>query len=907
MKQQQLTFEKGITNIPSDLICSDHCLEKSEGMIYRDGEHHVVQKPKVTTIPNGKKLIFVHKTADGEKYIYETTASNVTTISYYNGSGYVTIGSGSAYETINSIVAIGNTLIVSFGSTIKYYLYSPTLVNNSNYTDLGDIPEPKVKFRMGMEQGMDDDANRYKRGYSLVKSTGDPNDIIGYQGDNPATAQYYYIKTDNEGAQTKYDNLVVGLYAKNQKSIKQKKGFCEPFCARVALEMYDGSYTKITNPVVLLPTIRRSSHAYNTHGEFSLRTRYSFLYCHLDSSVDYTKWSDIVKDVVVFISDGVNIYDTAVEQPYNMDNNIKKLIEAAFYSTPTASDPDFLTDGVAYNTETSGDQRNKLYKTWVDSSASGDRRWFVLQERPENKIQEDIASLSIYYRLCSLGRIGTSGFVGLSEKIDTHTLENLTTQETLPNDDYYSHCKLKASFLNTYNSRLNMAGVERGFFEGFEDFLPYDNASPALQYTSYVTIKTPSGDKIISHTYTTQQKQELYFYYPDPRATHVTIMQGTTCMMDLPLKEHQGLNGAYALRYLPGGLLDDPQYRPSASAPSTTNNNDTEKLGNYLLNSEVNNPFVFQKSGYHKVGDGKIVGMASQTQALSQGQFGQYPLMVFTTEGIWALSLDNTGQFVAIHPMSREVALENNPCILPVDGAVFFVSKKGLMVVSGSTVKCVSEQLSGKTNGTMGNFCDYLASAFMAYDYRDSLIWIFDGRSTTSGGTTTFGSRYCYIYSIKSGTFGSYDFGQVSSQDVIIENAVNNYPDYLIQRNTTSSTKPIFTLLGRDDINVEAAAVTPVTYSPKLITRPLKLENGLALKSLVQIKHICSLTSAATQPLTLVIKASNDAKSWVTLSSLRGLPWKYYKFEYTFTRIRSVDTFAGTIVVTEERRTNKLR
>jgi hypothetical protein len=43
------------------------------------------------------------------------------------------------------------------------------------------------------------------------------------------------------------------------------------------------------------------------------------------------------------------------------------------------------------------------------------------------------------------------------------------------------------------------------------------------------------------------------------------------------------------------------------------------------------------------------------------------------------------------------------------------------------------------------------------------------------------------------------------------------------------------------------------------------------------------------------------------LHSLRGTPWKYYKFRFTFTNLIATDRFAGTMLITQERRTDKLR
>jgi hypothetical protein len=63
--------------------------------------------------------------------------------------------------------------------------------------------------------------------------------------------------------------------------------------------------------------------------------------------------------------------------------------------------------------------------------------------------------------------------------------------------------------------------------------------------------------------------------------------------------------------------------------------------------------------------------------------------------------------------------------------------------------------------------------------------------------------------------------------------------------------------------------------------------------------------------LALHIYASNNLDntpdSWVELHSLRGTPWKYYKFKFNFANMKATDRFAGTMLITQERRTNKLR
>mgnify|MGYP006988868531 CR=1 FL=1 len=433
-----------------------------------------------------------------------------------------------------------------------------------------------------------------------------------------------------------------------------------------------------------------------------------------------------------------------------------------------------------------------------------------------------------------------------------------------------------------YNMRLNLAGVRRTLFEGFDNFMAYDNDTTSV-YDFYVTIRTDEGEKIVHHqSGSTCQKQGFYFFYPDSRASHVTIFKGNVCICDEDLKEHNGLNGAVLFNALPKGQGESTlsRNRPTVSTDLT------EYLPNQIITSEVNNPWIFKAEGYNTVGIGEIIGVVTTTMALSQDAFGRTDLLVFTNNGMWGMSVDKTGLYQSAHPFGREVCISQKS-ITQVDGAVFFVSDKGLMMATDADVKCVSEQLSGRTNALvvdsqslisdLGDFNDFLKSCFIAYDYRDSLLWIFNDQYSV-----------CYIYSIKTGTFGKYDFETNG-----ITNVVNNYPDYLLQ-----SGSAIYSLTGRDNINDDENE-----YEGTIITRPMKLENGLALKSIMQIRNIGQMDGS----LELHIYGSNDLEHWFEKDSLRGVPWKYYRFRYVFDGMSATDRFSGAVVVTQERRPDKLR
>ena len=858
-KQQQLLFDKGITNVPSDALCSDNALEESLGMVYDNGEHRVIQKPN-TFMTNAPTVIYIHRFNDQERYITidgnnikwgTRNVQGVYTPAQTQGVDVVLMVRSGAYQT----TSIGKTLVISDSNGLHYFLWK-----ENEYSDMGDIPEPIIDFDMYK-------ARNCHTAHGAVPSGFGDGGIL-------------------DDGQEDYNNWAIGLYSKNLKSVARKKGFCEPFFVRAAVKLYDGTYTLITQPFLMLPCIRHNSYGTYGNGNSGIHTEYSKL--RYKQTRDYSNWTDIVKDITLFVTRGVSPYDLTIDL-----------------------EPEYLPAGTKY--------ADGVYKSIGQDQATMDYRELALPSdlieryrflpfkdretagvyhKSDEDIINELKGESVFYKLCDIGLTTESSFSFLDQFIEPHTIENIETQEQLENDDYFSRSKLTAKYTYAYNSRLNIANVNRSIFQGYKDFMPLDGSSHT--YIFYVRIKTDSGEKFAEQTITTSRTQGFYFYYPDSRADYLWIYRDGTCIIASKLKEHGGLNGALYLEELPNASGDTPTTRSGESLPASRQST-PEQLPNYIIQSEVNNPFVFKAEGYFKISTGKLIGLSTITQALSEGQFGQYPLLAFADSGIWALSVGNTGYYTSVHPMSREVALEENPCITQTDGAVFFASKKGLMVVVGGQVKCVSEQLSGKDgtfNGTtnIGNFINFLNSAIIAYDYRDSLLWIFDKSHTA-----------CYVYSIKSGTFGKFDFGSGNT----VTNVVNYYPDYLIQ-----NANGVYSLLERPNINVDGttsgSTFTPNTYNTKLISRPMKLENALALKSIMQIKHIHDIenlngTGANDPALTFKMYGSNNLKNWVQLQSLRGVPWKYYRFEYDFTKLKATDRFSGTMLVTQERRTDKLR
>ena len=883
-KQQQLTFDKGITNVPSDAICPDNTLEECVGMVYDNNEYRPIQKPvEYAELPEGHTLLYVHVYGGFTRYI---TSKGGKLYWFYGETGNEI---GTFFGKV-SVESIGNTLILSDGSGMKYLLWD-TRNSQPTYKTLGtSLPDVRMVFRISE---VSDSAVTYNDAYHSLTELLDGIIVREQSGD------IEHLVFAVSGSKFKVDkeddakSALIGLVAKRINQTHEAKRFLFPFWVRYAIRMYDGTYTYVSNPILMLPTVRYNwdiftcdkygnpkemdgdggGYPYTNYRPLSGKLFYEFT-----NIPNIQDWSDIIAGVDIFVSEEVKTLD--MEGTWTIQNSFishggVSEVNPIFASNMPVTDscfPDY--------------DRFKTIATPSDSSTTNCYTYFQPSLLSDYEIMKKLLEASVFYKLLEIDteKIEGSVIVDTTTVIERGVLENITSQTQLP-DDYYSRAPMKANVMKAYNSRLHLANVRRGFFDGFSHFSFTCYNESYKNYRFFVYIKTDSGVRVVQTIRRSSPEiVDVWFYYPDPRAFKVMIFNDSdqTLMASLSLKEHPYLNGAYAFKRLP----DDPgETRPATVAPPYPEVvTDDEIITDRLFVSEVNNPFTFLSKGDITIRMGGIIGLASQTMSLGEMEHGIHPLTVFSEKGISLLRLASDGTYTRSDEISREVC--NNPSsITETDGPVFFSSEKGLMVVLGSDVKCVSEQLCGKTNGiniSKKSFQEYLKDSFIAYDYRDSLLWVFN--------TNTGFEEYCYVYSIKTGTFSKYLF------DTAITNIVGNYPDYLLQ----SGTK-IYSLLNRPNINSEEEQSN--SYNGLMITRPMKLENAFALKKLIQIMHVRQMEGS----LSLRIFASNNLKTWTEPHSLLGTPWKYYKFQYDFTSLKATDRFAGTVVVTTEERTDKLR
>ena len=335
-----------------------------------------------------------------------------------------------------------------------------------------------------------------------------------------------------------------------------------------------------------------------------------------------------------------------------------------------------------------------------------------------------------------------------------------------------------------------------------------------------------------------------------------------------------------SLQFLPGVLLNKIQTNiiPASKISELrkinllhANNKIIRRNTSQAVTSEANNPFYFPTVNYTTVGGGEVLAFSVATKALSQGQFGSFPLYAFTSEGIWALEPSSTGSFSSRQPVSRDVCT-NPEGITQIDDAVVFPTSRGIMMITGSQSQCISAQVSSETPFDISTlpglsklhskihpfndsciptlpFNTFLSHASFVYDYVNQHLIVFNPSRS-----------YLYIYSLKSHMWGM-AYSNLKYQ-------VNCYPNAV----GVTSSNCLLDFTKRQFHSVNAL----------MVSRPLKLDMPDILKT---IDTVIQRGNFARGHVALALWGSRDLINWHLIWSskdhflrgFRGTPYKYFR------------------------------
>ncbi len=368
--------------------------------------------------------------------------------------------------------------------------------------------------------------------------------------------------------------------------------------------------------------------------------------------------------------------------------------------------------------------------------------------------------------------------------------------------------------------------------------------------------------------------------YNDYRATRMQIstpkygyFPQQLIIFDQSLKSNISLNYAYYINrvWSPNNeslvgnfndVIEDSSYTP-AVIPYLANTQDTPQDPNLVKVSEVQNPLVFLAVNTYQVGTGTILAMAAGTEPLSIGQFGQFPLQVFTSKGVWALQI-GTGSilYTNVIPVSGEVA-DNPKNILSLMGGVLFSSVRGLFMIFGSKSEPVSTILEGEVHNlsasaeittlitdsrfTSGlnlsdeNFLAYLLNSAVGFDQINKELIV-----------SNPAKPYSYIFSFESKLW----FTVSKTYDLLI----NAWPNLYGLSNADSIIY---------DLSTESLPNSMDMVKTMIITSAQSLDDPDGYKKINRaILRIAATTGSGTYA-GFYIFASNDLNTWSLLTGMQ--------------------------------------
>ena len=810
IKQIQL---RGISRTPSDKMSEDGGLSESLNMYLDTAENAPAFIPQDVTSKLGlpadlqAEKMFIHKTANYENYIVvESDRIVAYTPNKKDDVEPLVVLELHNEESVNDITSIGNTLIISCTANLYYVLYK-----ESAYSFLGNkVPFPQINFNRTEIEKIEFET----KSVGLSNTGGERWFLDDINNDYIPSESSWNLNSENGKSHTgAFKKCIDALRDSVQTAITEAttKGFLtSPVFMRYEVDIYGSS---VSSMPILLPstvatklfaqiqTIKNISYDPDESDGGSGWIEYFFtreeakiisqpekykIFAQAAFSDDTLRdWKDIITSVKIYMSQPIDW--GVLLQSTILSSRDEKKHESPAGGEGSPMDRQYVSSGII-----SFRENPEYVETLLNTSALT----YLIKEIPffdpiKNDISEGIKTLM-------------SGEV-LDVKEFIENQEKLLLQDRLSDDDM-KHYALATEKLGVFNNRLLLPQPTQIIDYDYNrlnayDVITHESTGKAVTYVTYdVTylLRTYRNDKCIkkqfTYCYSVFGTERIYAFqiFPDRRAYKMIVKATVTT---------SGVNGLTEIKYgefnmLPHPYLDCAYYYGGVEnelvdlctigSIKDYNIDQIDDLESKLFVSSIDNPFDFPIDSRYTF-QSKVLGVAIATTALSQGQFGQFPLYVFTEDGIWVMETASDGSFISQKPLSREVCT-NPDSITSIDNAVVFVTDKGVMMIQGSQVMNISPFMNGRhyiPNESATNiiakqegfsefenvindetpFVAFMKKAKIAYDYAGQrLICIADGES------------FQYIYKIDTQTWH-----KVAFKDFDLIDPLNSYPDCLVR------------------------------------------------------------------------------------------------------------------------------
>lgn len=799
---------RGISRSPSDRMTEDGGVSESLNMHLDTTESAPVLLPKPADLGLPEDLeadrIFIHKTANYKNYIAISKDRVVAITPDIAESKPVTILELQDGDKVNDITSVGNTLILATNSMLRYILYQ-----NDSYEDISGIPSLNPSIYANDVVATSDQSIKT---YPWNKGS------VTYENTNPLSlgAEFNRYKITDSQTLSRVSELY-DTYSTILSHNLEIGCFNQPVFIVYATRLYDGSLINVSSPIMLggrnkhnsyplqsFPVLfRKEEQVVSGSGGRAVNLRLQVfvsnpfviaLKKHIPS--DLSKWKDIVKSLDVFVCPVYNIIpDGKTSAKYGEDWPYSQASTDWNYTT-LILDPESVENKNKQLSILCGESTYKKIASWTIDDL------YAIEDEVE--IREDFRSSALIEKEDLFSNVIAYGEV-LPKALSTYNRKLLGSSSSLkmttglPFLNGQHGAVASSDVTYTLEFHLNSETVPVVYSVGNDgDYLLTPDSANSL----YI-----NGQSITTKRFVCQNFSWLSF--PDNRCTKVVIYRhdGGVSKTEIQMELHPFVpNSSFAfIGY--NKSIDDLEYI-SVTQKFYKNESLIEDRSNILFVSKVDNPFVFPLEGRYTF-QSKVLGVAVATNALSQGQFGQFPLYVFTEDGIWAMETGADGSFTSQKPLSRDVCV-NPDSITSIDNGVVFVTDQGVMLLKGSQVTNISPNMNGR-HYTVENaartiiegqqsFVDLLPAItdqthFMAFVKEASIAYDYAGKRLIF---IKEDENYQYVYKLDTQSWHKISVGKNLARPL------NSYPECLVQCNLGTKKRKIFSVTSIENSNLSA-------------------------------------------------------------------------------------------------------
>ena len=900
---------KGMSSVPSDYLCEDGDMKLAVDAEMRDGSYHATKVPKDSCFHvDGFYPKFYHEPSDGKKYFIglRHDGDKWVLAAYDKDGEKVEIENAPEADeegTFGNFCAMGNLVCFTLDKKIVSLQYK-----NFYYKYIDILKKPiGIKFGAKLEYYNDGDRKvssptkgKYVfidqlKNLSFAKLTGEFKNNL------------YYCPTSFTDDNLKSEDKVFSVFntelAQNLSTCK----FMFPVILKYAVKLYSGEYINVSPPILIFPfrdntglyVNRYSTEASTLTSVWLSYDAYSIYYSVSDKYIsaiqELNSLGNIVESIDIFITK--QICDIRTDHVVSYEYSRLDAIIDGVNKYWTINYPRFIKNN----------SYDQLYKQ---------SNFYLIKSIKLNEFTESYENGNTYFPLLKV------------DGNDEIILSSLEQQKVLSFSSY-SNTYIYAENLNMYNSRLLAINV----YSNNADIWPIDIlCPPVLKFGDDNTEITEESERIPSRFL----RKNIYVESDGYRKIALSISNNTNntnCVLHnaglyIPLYFEYPCDGYGVFYYVAKGrgtgciALNRSNLRSAsyyffgskglmADGILNAEENDIPrkeylfvKHPNLIKASNVNDPFTFKDGNSCECGKGSVMAVASMSAPTSQGQFGQYPLFAFCTDGIYAIGIGSDGTIQNCSPYSMDI-LAGEEALANVGRDIVFASKAGVMSI-----------------GEEGRSLLLPAIKEELYGYDNERQKTFVSKVLTDMGVPLPDTTNVYTY-ITNGVRMAYDY---QHGRVILYNPNYGY-SYVLDAQSKSWS--IMTKQFKDNLNpvAECLMVAPdgqtlhdystdevvEKHGAFLMTRPFKMDAANVMKTIHSLIQRGNLRSK--DAVQQALYGSRDLVNWmpvwsskdIYLRGFRGTGYKYFRLLVFLPEMTQNDGIDGATISYLPRETDQQR